>query len=224
MPLSQAASVLGSGLKLSAAESERLAGVRTATMLQYDLPVQRLGAGTAAQDPEPTEASPVVGTLRVRVMKAEGLPSRPDGEPCAPYVTVSVTELTRRRVKRTSATGARGPDASWDEAFEFEGTGSDAQVVVDVWDRSSVGGTPDLLGKVLITVGECRLGVPHTYLKHLIVRRRPPLAPHAPALMRAHPPAQEGKLSVRLLFDTAPLPAEADEAEAIRGMLGHASA
>ena len=164
MPLSQAAAVLGSGLKLSAAESERLAGVRTATMLQHDLPVQRLGAGTAAQDPEPTEAAAAVGTLRVRVMDVEGLPSRPDGDPCAPYVTVAVTELTRRRVKRTSATDARGPDARWDEAFEFEGTSSDAQVVVDVWDRSSAGGPPDLLGKVLVTVAECRLGVPHTYL------------------------------------------------------------
>jgi len=174
-------------------DPELLAGATTTTLLRNDLSAHLVGAAAAAADGCPAD-DPVVGTLRVRVLEAEGLATRPGGAPCVPYATVAVTELTRRRTRRTSA-AASGPTASWDESFEFEQTSSDAQVVVDVWDRSDRGGPSDLLGKVVIGVGECRLGVPHTFLKHLL----------------------EGKVALRLTFDTKPLP---DDSAQLRELLG----
>ena len=184
--------MLAAGLR---AETELLAGARTTTLLRNDLAAKIVGEAAAANDAPASE--PVVGTLRVRVLEAEGLAARPNGAPCVPYATVAVTELTRRRTRRTSA-AASGPAASWDEAFEFEGTSSDAQVVVDVWDRSDQGGPSDLLGKVVLGVSECRLGVPHTFLKHLL----------------------EGKLALRVTFDTKALP---DDSAQMRDLLGQHS-
>jgi len=72
------------------------------------------------------------------------------------------------------------------------------QVVIDVWDRSSRGGPPDLLGKAVISLSECRAGMPHTYVNNLL----------------------EGKLVVRLLFDFSPLPSVEDEEAHLKELLG----
>jgi len=59
---------------------------------------------------------------------------------------------------------------------------------VDVWDQPAEG-PADLLGKAVLSLSECRVGVPHTYFKHLL----------------------EGKLVLRLLFDLDDLPSEEQE-------------
>ena len=141
-----------------------------AQVVRYELPLARAGEG-AAGVPADADADHRQGNLRVRVMMAEGLP-----EGSQPSVTVAVAELTRRRARRT-ATAARGPNAEWNEAFDFEATSACAQVVLDVWDRPATGAAA-LLGKVVIGLSECRPGVPHTYFKHLL----------------------EGKLVLRVLF------------------------
>ena len=99
-----------------------------AQVVRYELPLARAGEG-AAGVPADADADHRQGNLRVRVMMAEGLP-----EGSQPSVTVAVAELTRRRARRT-ATAARGPNAEWNEAFDFEATSACAQVVLDVWDR-----------------------------------------------------------------------------------------
>ena len=77
------------------------------------------------------------------------------------------------------------------DAFDFDGTSACAQVVVEAWDQPS-DGPADLLGKALLSVSECRAGVPHTYFKHLL----------------------EGKLVLRVLFDFDELPSlEEDKAQ-----------
>lgn len=139
--------------------------------------------------PGAADAGHQPGSLRVRLLEAEGLAARADGSACEPYVTVSVAELTRRRTRRTDAKRGVGGVVAFEEAFDFEATSACAQVVVDVWDRPAAGAPASLLGKAVLGVGECRAGVPHTYFKHLL----------------------EGKLVLRLLFDFAPLPSEADE-------------
>ena len=129
------------------------------------------------------------GNLRVRIVEAEGLATRADGSACIPYATVTVAELTRRRTRRTRTAGP-GPSVTWGEAFDFDAASACAQVVVDVWDAAGeAGGSAELLGKAVLSVGECRAGVPHTYFKHLL----------------------EGKVVLRLLFDFADLPSHADE-------------
>lgn len=131
-----------------------------------------------------------VGKLRVRVVEAEGLPARADGSACEPYATVSVTELTRRRTRRTR-TPARGPSASWvHEAFDFDATSIEAQVVVDVYDGVAAGRPAAPLGKALLPLSECRLGVAHTLIKPMI---------------------DGGVLVVRILFDLTDLPSAAEE-------------
>ena len=156
-------------------------------VLRYELPLARVGeaAGSSGFAAD-ADADHRPGNLRVRVLQAEGLPVRADGSACEPYATISVAELTRRRTKRTSV--GSGSSVEWDEAFDFESTSACAQVVVDVWDRPT-DGSADLLGKAVLALAECRPGVPHTYFKHLL----------------------EGKLVVRLLFDFAELPSEAEE-------------
>ena len=81
---------------------------------------------------------------------------------------------------------------------DFEAASACSQVVVDVWDRLSANTPPDLLGKAVLSVSECRAGVPHTYFKNLL----------------------EGKLVVRLLFDFAPLPSAAEEQQGMEAILG----
>ena len=46
--------------------------------------------------PGAADAGHQPGSLRVRLLEAEGLAARADGSACEPYVTVSVAELTRR--------------------------------------------------------------------------------------------------------------------------------
>ena len=153
--------------------------------LRYALPLERAGeaAGAAARGGDKMDHRQ--GSVRVRVLEAEGLASRADGSPCEPYVTVAVAELLRKRARRTVAR-ARGPNAVWEEAFDFEGVSACSQIVVDVWDRPAAGAESNLLGKVVLELGECRPGVPHTYFKRLL----------------------EGNLVLRVLFDFEPLPAD----------------
>ena len=164
------------------------------TVLKYELPLARPGEGAAASVASvPLDADHTPGNLRVRVVEADGLGTRADGTACEPYATVSVAELTRRRTKRTRSPGP-GPTVQWGEAFDFEGTSACAQVVVDVWDAATADGAtggagPELLGKALLSLSECRAGVPHTYYKHLL----------------------EGKVVLRVLFDFNDLPTEAEE-------------
>ena len=131
-----------------------------------------------------------VGNLRVRVLEVEGLPARADGSPCEPYATIAVTELTRRRTRRTR-TSVRGPSATWTkEVFDFDRTSIGAQVVVDVWDGGA-GRSPGVpLGKLLLPLADCRAGVPHTVIKPLL---------------------DGGRLVVRALFDDGELPSAAEE-------------
>ena len=155
--------------------------------MRYELPLARPGEGATTASGLPVDADHLPGNLRVRVVEAEGLASRPDGSACQPYATVTVAELTRRRTRRTRAPGP-GPSIAWGEALDFEDTSACAQVVIDVWDQRKEGAA-DLLGKALLSLTDCRAGVPHTYFKHLL----------------------EGKLVLRLLFDFADLPTLADE-------------
>ena len=161
----------------------------------------------------PPPAPPDVGLLRVRVLEAEGLPRREDGSVRVPFAAVAVNELTRRRTRRTCAKAAQplgssrgaadggseptGPErpggcaASWGEAFEFEGTGAAAQVVVDLWDAPAGSGdgarprpavdSAELLGKAVLSVAHCRPG-----------------AACAPRALR-----RGRQLALRLLFDFA---------------------
>jgi len=160
--------------------------ISDAKVLRYDLPLARPGEAAGASSSLTAEADHTPGNLRVRIIEAEGLATRADGSHCEPYVTVAVAELTRRRARRTAC--ARAGSNVWQEAFDFDATSACAQVVVDVWDRPS-SGPAELLGKAVLSLSDCRPGVPHTYFKHLL----------------------EGKLVLRLLFDTADLPSEAEE-------------
>lgn len=160
---------------------------RSAEQLRYELPLERAGEAAGGSREADLAADHRQGSLRVRVVEAEGLARRADGAPCEPYVTVAVAELLRRRTRRTSG-AARGPVARWGEAFDFDSVSACAQVVVDVWDRPP-GGVADLLGKAVLSLDECRPGVPHSYFKHLL----------------------EGKLVLRVLFDFESLPSEAQE-------------
>ena len=135
-------------------------------VLRYDLPLARAGEAVGASGLTDASADHQPGNLRVRIIEAEGLASRADGSACEPFVTVAVAELTRRRTRRTAA-ASRGPNVKWGQAFDFEGTSACAQVVVDVWDRPAEG-PADLLGKAVLSLSECRVGVPHTYFKHLL--------------------------------------------------------
>ena len=157
-------------------------------VLRYDLPLARPGEAAGALSlATDADADYRQGNLRVRVLNAEGLPARADGSACEPYATVVIAELTRRRTKRTRT--ASGSTFEWGEAFHFEATSACAQVVVDVWDRPSAAAPADLLGKAVLSLSECRPGVPHTYFKHLL----------------------EGKVVLRILFDFGELPSEEEE-------------
>ena len=153
-----------------------------ATKLRHDL----------AAEAEDVDLRP--GSLRVTILEAEGLPSRPDGTACQPHAVVSVTELTRRRTRRT--TSLEGPAPEWNQSFDLDDVGGSGQVVVDLWDAAA-GAEADLLGKAVISLDECRPGVPHTFFKNMLV----------------------GKLVFRLLFDHAPLPDAAEEAAQVQHSL-----
>ena len=120
-----AVAALARNLKLSDGDTEVLAGLRTAAVLRHDMPLQRAGEGIGRRDPEDDELDHRQGTLRVRIISAEGLPARPDGSACEPYVTVANVQLTGRRVRKT--TSKVGVDASWHEVFDFERTSACAQ-------------------------------------------------------------------------------------------------
>ena len=143
-------------------------------VLRYDLPLAQAGAAAGASSSSllgalgGADANFEPGSLRVRVLEAEGLAPRSDGSACKPYVTVAVAELTRRRTRRTDSKPSSGGSVSFSQAFDFEDTQACAQVVVDVWDRPLPGSPPDLLGKAVLNLSECRPGVPHTYFKHLL--------------------------------------------------------
>ena len=153
-------------------------------VLKYELPLAKTGEAAAASSVTglPLDADHRPGNLRVHIIEAEGLAMRADGTPCRPYATITIAELTRRRTRRVAAGGV-GPSVQWGEAFDFEDTSACAQVVVDVWDKPS-DAPADLLGKALLSLSDCRCGVPHTYFKHLL----------------------EGKLVLRVLFDFDQLP------------------
>eukprot|EP00967_Tisochrysis_lutea_P135929 scaffold241832_cov29-Tisochrysis_lutea.AAC.5 len=108
-----------------------------------------------------------LGTLRVWVLEAKGLQRRAAATPSQPYATVALNELTRRRVRRTRAAPA-GPSPSWREAFDFGQASLNGQVVVDLWDSPDSSAPAELLGKAVVSVSECRLGVPHTMIKHML--------------------------------------------------------
>lgn len=175
------------------------------SVMRYELPLAKTGEAGAASSVSglPLDADHRPGYLRVHVLEAEGLASRIDGTACKPYATVAVAELTRRRTRRTSAAAGEGPSVQWGESFDFEGTSACAQVVVDVWDKPNDAQPADLLGKALLSLADCRPGVPHTYFKHLL----------------------EGKVVLRVLFDFGALPPleeeqmqyEAQKSNALRG-------
>ena len=160
------------------------------TVMRYD-PPPRVGTVAEKGSAEGMELDHRPGNLRVHVLEGEGLATRADGSDCRPYAVVHVNEITRRRSQRTAEVEATGAIATWGEAFDFEDTSACAQIVVDVYDRPS-GAPSELLGKALFTLTECRVGVPHTYFKHLL----------------------EGKLVLRVLFDFDELPSLEEEATA----------
>ena len=164
-----------------------LAGARSAAVMRHNHPLTYAGqGGELAQD----DADLRPGSLRVSILEAEGLPARPDGTACRPHVVVSVAELTRRRCRRT--TSLSGPAPEWNESFDLDEVGGSGQVVVDLWDAAEGAGEADLMGKAVVSLDECRPGVPHTFFKNMLV----------------------GKLTFRLLFDHANLP-DANEEEVL---------
>ena len=174
----------------------RVCGVQV-QVLRYDLPLARPGDGAGAVTTGVAlDADHRPGNLRVRLVEAEGLATRPDGTACQPYATITVAELTRRRTRRTRAPGP-GPTVAWGAALDFEDASACAQIVIDVFDEARAG-PAELLGKALLNLSECRPGVPHTYFKHML----------------------EGKLVLRVLFDFEPLPSPADEQAAFDSQYG----
>ena len=165
----------------------------------------RTGGSAVRPSPQPL-ALALDGTanLRVSVIEAQGLPACRSGSGGWPYATVAVIDLTRRRSRRTAAASQQGSSASdvvtWGEAFDFPGVTAEATVVVDVWDPPSddagVSSRAELLGKVVVSLSECRPGIPHMHV--------------APLLLCGH-------VVLRVLLDHGPLPSAADE-EAAYGM------
>ena len=74
------------------------------------------------------------------------------------------------------------------------------QVVVDLWDAADGSAEPDLMGKAVISLDECRPGVPHTFFKNMLV----------------------GKLAFRVLFDHGDLPDATEEAAQVQQSLATA--
>ena len=173
-------------LKLTDAESTRLAGARTAAILRHDLPVQYAGEGESTREALLPAGEP--GNLRVSILEAEGLPKRPDGSSCSVHVVVS------RQRRRADALGAppRSPGP-----FDFEGVSGTGQVVIDMVDVADASGEADLVGKAVLTLDECRLGVPHTFFKNML----------------------EGKLAFRVLFDHGALPDASEEEIGVKASL-----
>jgi len=191
--MSAALTSLSHHLKLTEAESTRLAGSRTAAILRHDLPVQYAGEGASTREALLAAGEP--GNLRVSILEAEGLPKRPDGSSCAVHVVVSVAELTRRRARRTASLSGSNP--RWHEVFEFDGVSGTGQVVVDLVDVADASGEADLVGKAVLTLDECRPGVPHTFFKNML----------------------EGKLAFRVLFDHGALPDAGEEELGVKASL-----
>ena len=140
-----------------------LAGARSAAVIRHDLPLKYAGKGGEARE----DADLRPGSLRVSILEAEGLPARPDGTACRPHVVISVAELTRRRCRRTMSLS--GPTPEWNESFDLDEVGGSGQVVVDLWDAVEGSGEPDLMGKAVVSLDECRPGVPHTFFKNMLV-------------------------------------------------------
>ena len=180
-------------LKLTDAESTRLAGARTAAILRHDLPVQYAGEGESTREALLPAGEP--GNLRVSILEAEGLPKRPDGSSCSVHVVVSVAELTRRRARRTASLS--GPSPGWHEVFDFEGVSGTGQVFIDMVDVADASGEADLVGKAVLTLDECQPGVPHTFFKNML----------------------EGKLAFRVLFDHGALPDASEEEIGVKASL-----
>ena len=141
-----------------------LAGARSAAVIRHDLPLKYAGQGGELER-EDADLRP--GSLRVSILEAEGLPARPDGTACRPHVVISVAELTRRRCRRTMSLS--GPTPEWNESFDLDEVGGSGQVVVDLWDAVEGSGEPDLMGKAVVSLDECRPGVPHTFFKNMLV-------------------------------------------------------
>ena len=170
-----------------------LAGARSAAVIRHDLPLKYAGKGDDALAREDADLRP--GSLRVSILEAEGLPARPDGTTCRPHVVISVAELTRRRCRRTMSLS--GPTPEWNESFDLDEVGGSGQVVVDLWDAAEGSGEPDLMGKAVVSLDECRPGVPHTFFKNMLV----------------------GKLVFRVLFDHGDLPGATEEAAQVQQSL-----
>ena len=188
---------LSKQLRLEFEAQAQLSSSWTPSVLRQDPPLQYAGEGAATRELDVSELDHRQGYLRVRVLAGEGLPARADGRPCVPFTTITLAQLTKRHTQRIAAHGS-GPDVSWNEHVDFDSVSACSQVIVDVWDEQVVGGPPDLLGKVVLSLSNCRAGVPHTYFKHLL----------------------EGKIVLRLLFDTDPLPSAEEEEEGIEAILG----
>ena len=172
-----------------------LAGARSAAVIRHDLPLKYAGKGDALAR-EDADLRP--GSLRVSILEAEGLPARPDGSACRPHVVISVAELTRRRCRRTASLS--GPTPEWNESFDLDEVSGSGQVVVDLWDAADGSAEPDLMGKAVISLDECRPGVPHTFFKNMLV----------------------GKLAFRVLFDHGDLPDATEEAAQVQQSLATA--
>ena len=160
-----------------------LAGARSAAVIRHDLPLKYAGKGDDALAREDADLRP--GSLRVSILEAEGLPARPDGTACRPHVVISVAELTRRRCRRTMS--LNGPAPEWNESFDLDEVGGSGQG----------SGEPDLMGKAVVSLDECRPGVPHTFFKNMLV----------------------GKLVFRVLFDHGDLPGATEEAAQVQQSL-----
>ena len=172
-----------------------LAGARSAAVIRHDLPLKYAGKGDA---PAREDADLRPGSLRVSILEAEGLPARPDGSACRPHVVISVAELTRRRCRRTPSLS--GPTPEWNESFDLDEVSGSGQVVVDLWDAADGSAEPDLMGKAVVSLDECRPGVPHTFFKNMLV----------------------GKLAFRVLFDHGDLPDATEEAAQVQQSLATA--
>ena len=129
-------------------------------------------AGAAASSATTVAA----GNLKVAVLEAEGLPPRSDGSAREPSAVIAVNELTRRRTRRASVPVLTKGGLSRPVSFDFEETTVGALVVVDCWDGN------ELLGKAVVSLNDCRFGVPHTHFVSML---------------------SGGRLVVQLLFEEA---------------------
>lgn len=150
-------------------------------------PSQSPAAAARASAPPQAALAPVVveedggrrGRLRVQLVELDGLPARDDGSARQPYAMVALIDGPWRRTRCTDAPEPRASGA-WaaGAAVEFERASAEALLVVDVKDSVSKAApkhdgaacisADEIVGKAVVSLSECRPGVPHVFIVPLL--------------------------------------------------------